>query len=222
MLAAFSPDGRLLATSCWDGEIRLWNAADGRSAGRVEGCRVGLGGVAFASKPPSVVAAWCKRLAELAEGHAARRLTPSGGFVFGVQRSEIASGNALWTRGTTACPWAVDVDKEGGRIAAGFEDGQVLVWPEKQEEGVAFTVPKGGEVSRQPGIVSLAFLPGGRVFAMAMWGEGGVWDARSGKRLARLSRPTDGMVSASVSPKTETAAVATWGKQVELFDLRAR
>lgn len=222
MLCAFSPDGRLLATSCWDGEIRLWDVSDGRRIGSMEGCRVGLGGMAFMSKPPSIVAAWCKRLAELAEKPADKGPASSIGFAFGVQRSAIESGDLLWSRGTTVCPWAVAVDEESGRIAAGFEDGQVLVWPEKREKGVVWTLPKGGEVSRQPGIVAVAFLPDERVFAMAMSGEGGVWNAQSGERLARLSRPTDGLTSASVSRAAQTAAVATWGKQVELFDLRAR
>ena len=46
-LPDFSPDGKILATSCWDGNVRFWDAASGEPVGASFDCGAGMNSVAY-------------------------------------------------------------------------------------------------------------------------------------------------------------------------------
>jgi WD40 repeat protein len=184
-LAAFSPDGELLATGSWQGQIKLWNPTDGTlvktltNANRVVSLR-------FSPDGRTLVACsfddgtWLYDIAAgqqrpVARGHDARvfdaEISPDG--------RTLATGSAdqtvrLWEMetgrqkaiflGHSYTVSHVTWSRDGKILASGGQDGTVRLWKVEQAASSEESVP--GQVERR------FFSPDGRMLAVVHPVEG--------------------------------------------------
>jgi WD40 repeat protein len=147
---AFSPDGRRLATACWDQVVRVWDWRAGKEVCRCTGHTGSALGVVFSPDGDQVAscshnqtatlwdAATGKEVASL-RGHA-KSVT---GVTFGPDGRHLATASqdttvkvwevspdrgAVTLRGHTAEALCVAFSPDGTRVAAGSRDGAVRVW----------------------------------------------------------------------------------------------
>jgi WD40 repeat protein len=156
---AFSPDGKRLATSGRDGNMRIWDASTGKTLITLPGQAGTIYSVAFSPDG-----------ARLVTGSAAT-----------AQLWDAATGKALLTLpGQSGTTYSVAFSPDGARVAAGRMDKTVKVWDVVTGQ-VLFTF------SGQRGIIhSVAFSPDGKRLATASAdGTVKVWDVSSAKEPGR-------------------------------------
>jgi WD40 repeat protein len=154
---AVSPDGTLVATSGYDGMIRLWNAATGRLVRVVVGHDSYVFGIAWS-----------------ADG---RYLASTGSYDSTVRVWEAGTGLPVKVfKGLKNAPLVVAWSPDGSLLAAGtIESGDISIW------SVASGVPE-KTISSGKAVLSLAFSPDGKTLACGVSQVGVVF--RSAPSLA--------------------------------------
>jgi WD40 repeat protein len=154
---AFSPDGKWLATGCWQGKVDLWNARIGKHIGNLNGGT---------------------RVQSLAYSPDKTTLTAAGDARAAIRR---------WDMGTDTPLPEFDTNRSLIRALAYSPDGKVIVAADLKGDVHFFSpdgehrTPIGGCV----GARAISFRPDGKEFAVA--GDGGVWlCAASGKSAVAL------------------------------------
>ncbi len=158
--AAFSPDGRLLATSTWDrhgsGVARLWEVATGRPVGPP-----------MRSKEQTVVSfSPDGRLLVAAGGHPFRAEHPGQAVVW-----ETATGRQVYSVGHAGPVSQAVFSPDGGRLLTASADGTARLWDALTGQPVTAPLRHGGEVRQA------RFSPNGRqVLTAGADGLARVWD----------------------------------------------
>jgi len=136
---AFAPDGLRLATSGYDGAIRLWDIATGRLALKLEGARGTVWTLDFSPDG--------SRLAAAGEDGIVRIWSPADGRLL------------ARLRGHERNVWEVRFSPDGKRLASGSFDATARIW--ESETGA----PLAALAEHEEAVVGLAWSPDGRWLA---------------------------------------------------------
>ena len=181
--AAYSPDGRYLATGDPSGNAVVWAVADGQQVSSLQ------------SATPVRAIVWSpdgRFVATAGDDGSARVWDP-------------ASGAGLERFDQPGAVYALAFSPEGSKLAAASMDGNTRIWDRathaaSQLSTTATVVdrfsPDGGNEFAESLAQALAFSPDGRQVATARTSDnvGRVWDAQTGAELLRLEH--DGVVLA--------------------------
>jgi WD40 repeat protein/tetratricopeptide (TPR) repeat protein len=160
---AWSPDGRTLATACWDHTTRLWDVASGKPRGEPVKHNEWITGLVFSPDGKTLLTVGYSRV--------------------GVW--QVASGQRLveldhhMPTSVSAAAFAPD----GQTILTGASDGKARLWDTSGKQ-------LGEPLSHGGWIEAVAYAPDAPIFAAG--GNDGiifVWDAASRRVMARLEQP---------------------------------
>jgi WD40 repeat protein len=237
---AFSPDGKVLATAAASGRVRLWDGATGEARPalpkqphpRLDALGFGPGGLCFvsgldlvcwdvtASKERARV-----RLSDVSLSWPA--LSPDGRWLAVTTGDEAF---VLWRLPEGQKVRGVGQERSGGALAFSPGGGTVVSaqpqWDERDAARPAFLweTATGGERLRLPagGPTAAAFAPDGRLLVTASRAAGvRLWDALTGRELARLSGHRGYADAVAFSPDGSLLATGGADTTVLVWDVSA-
>ncbi|MFN6567299.1 WD40 repeat domain-containing protein [Dendronalium sp. ChiSLP03b] len=194
---ALSPDGKLLATGGQDGQIYLWQMADGKNLLTFKGHENWVWTVAFSPDGQTLASGGHDRLVKLwntQTGDFLKTLDRHTGVVYSVCFSpdgqtlascsldtsirlwDIRLGNCLKVlHGHTSVVWSVRFNPDGSILASGSQDCDIRLWD----------VSEGNCIKKLPGhdgrVLSLCFSPDGKTLASSSSDHSvRLWDVSKG------------------------------------------
>jgi WD40 repeat protein len=231
---AWTPDGRAIATGCWDKNAQIWDPATGEIQATLTGHTKPLTSIAWSpdgrrlatGARDNTAAIWdparAERSSELT-GHRdhvrAVAWSPDGA------QLATASSDAtvrIWTdagavrlalTGHEAYVNAVAWSPDGRTLATGSYDNTARLW--NAADGTEQAVLTG----HRSGVAAVAWFPDGRL-ATGSWDQTvRVWDVETGKCVEELTGHTDAVTSVAVAPDGRHLASGSNDKTVRLWSM---
>ncbi|MEU9166337.1 helix-turn-helix domain-containing protein [Streptomyces sp. NPDC048420] len=237
--AAYSPDGRMLATADADHTVRLWDVAGRRSLTVLRGHTGAVFSVAFAPDGRTLASAgsggalrlWDvagRRSLAVLRGHTGAvfsvafapdgRTLASAGLDGTVRLWDVPGGRLLTTfTGHTDFVNAVAFSSDGRTLASASDDLTVRLWDVSRRLPLATLTGHTGAVR------AVAFAPDGRTLASS-GNDGSVrlWDHNRHRALATLTGHTGSARGLAFAPDGRTLASSGNDRTVRLWDVRER
>lgn len=212
MHVGFAPNSDLVVSSSWDTFTRWWHVGVNKVVGKTTSMPVGM--CAFAVSDSNGTLVLPGLFPDLGAHPGVPMIAP-------LDMVSLSDGKKTAEIHRDVTDWTVAVSPDDRFLAAGTSTGAVTVWEASTKKAVGnWSVKTVADDSIGNGIVSLGFLGDGkRLFAMTMCGFGGVYDAKTGERVASLERPTVGFVSVALAPKMCCGVISDWNRSIELFAL---
>jgi WD40 repeat protein/transcriptional regulator with XRE-family HTH domain len=194
--AAYSPDGKTLATIGRDGATILWDVLSGKEIRRLQGGTTvtdAFGTQRLAFHPQE------NQLAIADSDH--------------INIWDIPSGELITTlSGHKGDVWAIEFSPDGKRLAGGCTDGTALIWDIATGEAL---ILEGHTLA----IEGLAFKPDGRWLATASDDQTmKLWDTTTGQLLRDVTGFPDIVDSVSFNSDGTRLATASTGAHIQIWD----
>ena len=188
---ATAPDGRLVATGCYDGTIRLWDWTTG-TVRVLRGHRKEVFGLAFGPRG---------------------RLLASGSGDGNVRIWSLKTGKSRVLSGHLDRVYGVAFDTSGDRVASAAGDGTIKVWTLSRKNALTLKGHKGR-------VNAVSFAPSGQLlFSGGEDRTVRVWDLlRRSNRV--LKGHTDGVAAVASGPTNDQLASAGEDGTVRVWNLR--
>jgi WD40 repeat protein/tetratricopeptide (TPR) repeat protein len=200
---ACSPDGRIIATACWDHTARLWDAATGAPLG--EPIKHDAKDPGLAPQPGGVNA-----LAFSQDGKSLVTVGQMAVFVWDVATQKQL---AVFSHGTTQVTGAA-FGVDGRTVLTGASDGLARLWDVATQKMI------GEPLACNDSIGAVAFRPDGRAFVTA--GKRGgvvqVWDVSTRRPMIAFQH-VGGVVAAAFSPDGERLITGSADRSAQLWDV---
>ncbi len=193
LAAAFSPNGRRIATGSADHSAKVWDAASATVLLTLSGHSAPVRSVAFFSDGERIVTGSWDKTARVWDA---------------------ATGECLHIlEGHQKAIFSVAVSTNGQRIATGCLDHTARVWDATTGNSLLeFT-------NHSHGVWAVAFSPDGRRVVSGSWDKTArVWDAHSGKELMAPAEQTDAVFAAAFSPDGQSIVTGSKDGTVQLWD----
>ena len=198
---AFSPDAKFLATGDTNGDICLWQVADGK---RQLTCKGHIGGVLSVAFSPDG-----QTLASGSYDHTVRLWDVHTG-----QCLNILEGHARWVWSVAYSSSSPQYTPDGKILASGAVDGTVRLWDVVTGECLRVLQDDCGAV------LSVAFSPDDKTLASGSTdGKVRVWDVATGRCLQLGEGHTHWVWSVAFSPDGKTVASGSEDHTVRVWDV---
>ncbi|NMF61279.1 eIF2A-related protein [Brasilonema octagenarum] len=235
---AFSPNGKLLAVGDTNGQIRVWQVANGKEIFNFQAHTSWIVSIAFSCDGVTFVSGSKDRtirLWDVRTGECLKILQEHSSVVtsvvFSPDGQTLASGSAdqtirLWDVRTGEClktlqehsnvVRSVIFSPDGQTLASGSTDQTVRLWNVRTGECLKILQ---GHTNR---VRSVAFCPSGVTLASGSYdGTIRIWDVRTGKCLKVLQEHNNQIQSVTFSPNGQLLASAGYDKTIRLWDVDA-
>ncbi len=233
-IVRFSPDGSLLATGGWDGELMLWDGRNGNWLRSLRGHANSVDQVLFSADGSRLATrSWDgalilwdtasgKPLLTAENSHAV--FSPDGAILYLVSRAgdistiDALTGEAVNTvESPVGAIYSAAYSPARDTLAGGTRDGRVTLWDAQSEEVLRVLEGHSGTVT------ALAFSPDGSLLASGSADKTiNIWDTQSGELLFTLTGHKDTVTALAFSPDSSTLASGggTDDHTVRLWDVQ--
>jgi WD40 repeat protein len=234
-VAAFSPDGRRLATASADHAARVWEASTGHLLATLAGHSGSVNDVAFSPDGSRVVTASDDGTARVWEAATGRLLATLAGpgvevrkAVFSPDGKRIATASAdhaarVWNaetgglldtlNGHSGVVCEAVFSPDGRQIVTASQDGTARLWNAETGALVATLAGHSRVVS------SAAFSPDGKRIVTASWDQTArVWEAATGHLVATLSGHSGSLYAAAFSPDGKRIVTASADHTAQVWE----
>lgn len=230
--AAFSPDGKRIATGSFDRSIKLWDAASGNELMTFQGHQSAVTSVSFSPDGQRIVSCsvdgtvrvWNtsgNRDQRMLHGshHSvfspdSQRLVSAGRNDNTIKVFDVATGTErMALSGHTGRVWSVAFSPDGKRIVSGSFDKSLRVWD--AVTGKSLMILQG----HSDRVWSVAYSPDGkRIISGSYDGTIRVWDAEKGTEIKCLSGHNARIEAVAFSPDGKRIASGSWDKTVKVWN----
>ncbi|MBW4424797.1 MAG: hypothetical protein KME50_10170 [Nostoc desertorum CM1-VF14] len=234
---ALSPDGKLLATGDMNGQIHLWQMADGKNLLTFKGHEGWVWSVSFSPDGQTLASSGHDGLVKLwniQTGYCLKTLDKHTGIVWSISFSPDGQTLASGSQDTLICLWDVRLGQclkilhghtswvrsvrfnlDGSILASGSNDCDIRLWD--ISNGTCIKILRG----HVGGVWSVRFSPDGKTLASGSYDHSvSLWDVNKGTCIKTLHGHKDFVWSVCFSSDGQTIATSSHDSSVRLWNVQ--